>query len=116
MSLHWCTARLPFVCLGAFALAGCAGPLAAGEAAFDKGHYPEAKQLFAAIEGQAASWPEAERAEYALYRGLTFTALGDRARSTVWLDEAKALEDARAGTLSYEDARRLAAAIDARNP
>jgi len=97
------------VALGALSIgaAGCGGPLAEGEWLFDAGRYPQAKQAFAALEGESASWQGPRQAEYALYRGLTLGALGDRAMAAVWLREAKAIEDANPGSLAPDDARRL---------
>jgi hypothetical protein len=88
-------------------LAACGGPLAEGQAQFDGGRYPEAKQTYAAAEFESRSWSDAKRARYALYRGLTLGALGDRAQAGVWLREAKAIEDAHPGSLTPEDARRM---------
>jgi len=91
----------------AFGAGGCAGPLSDGEDAFRDGHYPEAKQELASLERESRSWDEARRAEYALYRGLTLAALGDRGTAGIWLREAKAVEDAHPGTLLPDDADRL---------
>ena len=99
-------ARAALVALG-IAIGGCGGMLADGKAQFDKGRYPEAKQTFAAIEVESRGWSDSKRAEYALYRGLTHAALGDRAAAGIWLKEAKALVDARPGSLSADDMRRL---------
>jgi hypothetical protein len=88
-------------------LAACGGPLSAGESQFEKGRYPEAKWTFASLEGQRSTWDDATRAEYALFRGLTHGALGDRGKAAVWLREAKAIEDAHPGSLSRVDAARL---------
>jgi hypothetical protein len=88
-------------------LAACGGSLAEGRSQFDKGNYPEAKQTFAAAEADSRGWSDARRAEYALYRGLTLGALGDHAMAGVWLREAKAIEDARPGSLTPEEAQRL---------
>ena len=99
--------------LSLLSLAACASALAEGESQFKKGRYPEAKQTFAALEEESARYDDSKRAEYALYRGLTLGALGDRAQSGVWLREAKALEAAHPGSLSTEDLRRMKAAIDA---
>jgi TolA-binding protein len=88
-------------------VAGCGGALAQGESEFAKGRYPEAKQTFASAEAQSRGWSDPRRAEYALYRGLTLRALGDRGQAAVWLREAKAVEDTHPGSLSPEDARRL---------
>ncbi len=99
-------ARAALVALG-IAIGGCGGMLADGKAQFDKGRYPEAKQTFAAIEVESRGWSDAKRAEYALYRGLTHAALGDRAAAGIWLKEAKALVDARPGSLSADGMHRL---------
>jgi hypothetical protein len=96
-----------------FFLLACRGALAKGEAEFKRGCYPAAKQVFASLEVEMRTRDAAARAEYALYRGLTLEALGDRSRAALWLHEAKALEDRRSGTLRPEDARRLAVAMEA---
>jgi tetratricopeptide (TPR) repeat protein len=93
--------------------AACGGPLADGESQFKKGQYPQAKQTFASIEAQSRSYGDGPRAEYALYRGLTLSALGDRAQASVWLREAKAILDTNPQSLEHEDALRLKEAIDA---
>jgi hypothetical protein len=94
------------------ATAACGGALAEGQSQFDKGSYPEAKQTFAAAESDSRSWNDAKRARYALYRGLTLGALGDRAQAGVWLREAKAIEDAHPGSLTPDEARRLHLGMD----
>jgi hypothetical protein len=93
-------------------LSACSGPLAEGQAQFEKGHYAEAKQTLAAMEVPGRRWRAAERARYALYRGLTCGALGDRPRATVWLREARELRDEHPGALDRQDERRLEAALD----
>jgi hypothetical protein len=85
----------------------CGGSLATGQSQFEQGRYPEAKQTFAAAEADSRRWSDERRARYALYRGLTLGALGDRAQAGVWLREAKAVEDAHPGSLSFEDRQRL---------
>jgi hypothetical protein len=100
-------------------LLGCGGALAEGKSEFEKGRYAEAKQTFLAAEQDSKAWDDTRRAEYALFRGLTHAALGDRAAAAVWLREAKALEDARPGALSTEDLERLKlglAEVDAAAP
>jgi hypothetical protein len=94
-------------------LVACRGALANGEAEFKRARYPSAKQVFASLEQEMRTRDAATRAEYALYRGLTLAALGDRSRAALWLQEAKALEDLRSGTLRPDDARRLAVAMEA---
>jgi hypothetical protein len=95
------------------ALCACGGSLAEGKSLFEKGRYPEAKQTFAASEADSRRWSDPRRAEYALYRGLTLGALGDRAQAGVWLREAQAIEQARPGSLTTEDAQRLRLGLEA---
>lgn len=92
-------------------VSACGGPLDEGKWLFDAGRYPQAKQELASLEGESASWDGARRAEYALYRGLTYGALGDWARAERWLAIAKAIEDARPRSLSRTDALRLDLAL-----
>jgi hypothetical protein len=99
--------RLLAVPLLLSSLAACGGPLTEGQAQFDRGSYPEAKQTFLAAEKGSRIWNDAKRARYALYRGLTLGALGDQAQAGVWLLRAKAIEDTHPGSLTAEDARRL---------
>jgi hypothetical protein len=89
------------------ALAGCGGALADAESDFKKGRYAEAKETLVRVEPESKTWDESKRAEYALYRGLTHGALGDRAAASVWLKQAKSIEDARPGTLTQDDRVRL---------
>jgi hypothetical protein len=104
------------VALVAGVLVACGGPLSEGESQFGKGRYPEAKQTFLGLEGESRTWADAKRAEYALYRGLTHAALGDRAQAGVWLREAKAIEDAHPGALSHDDGQRLRVGLEANEP
>jgi TolA-binding protein len=97
-------------------LIGCASALARGESEFKNGRYPEAKQTFASLEAEALRWDDANRAEYALYRGLTLGALGDSAHAAAWLQKAKTIEDAHPGSLTPDNARRLKVAIEAEAP
>jgi hypothetical protein len=91
-------------------LPACGGPLSEGQSEFDKGHYAAAKQALASMD-RPGHWGVPERAEYALYRGLTAGALGDVAHARAWLYEARALEDAYPGSLPSEDEERLRAAL-----
>jgi hypothetical protein len=108
--------RRGFALAIAIALAGCAGRLAEGESAFRRGDYPEAKRTLGALEASARSWPDERRAEYALYLGLTFAALGDGARADRWLEKAKAFDESRPGSLSPDDVHRLETALEASCP
>lgn len=101
-------------------VAACGGALADGKSAFRKGRYPEAHEIFVRMEPDFRTMSETRRAEYALYRGLTQGALGDRAQALVWLQEAKTIEDAHPGTLSADDLARMKLALESydatRNP
>jgi hypothetical protein len=108
--------RTRFVIMFVLSVVGCSGPLAEGESDFKRGRYPEAKQAFSSLEVESRGWDDWSRAEYALYRGLTLAALGDRSASGVWLREAKAIEDGHAGSLRGDDAKRLSIALEASVP
>src|SRR5277367_2018906 len=90
----------------ALVLVGCGGPLAEAKSDFNKGHYAKAKDELVHAEAESRAWTDKQRAEYALYRGLTHGALGDRAAAALWLREAKAVEDTHPGTLSPDDLAR----------
>ncbi len=107
--IHVLLRLAPFALL---APAGCAGALPRAEAQFVDGDYPDAKLALVALEAESRTWNDGKRAEYALYRGLTHAALGDREQAGVWLLAAKAIEDAHAGSLSHEDAQRLKVAFE----
>jgi hypothetical protein len=85
----------------------CASPLAEGERSFADGHYAEAKTQLVPLEDASASWNSDRRAEYALYRGLTANALGDRDSALKWLNAAKIIEDAHPGSLDHLNRVRL---------
>lgn len=89
---------------------GCAGPFGAGVRDYDHGRYPEAIEQLRDAERDAQGWRGRDRARYALYRGLTHLALGDRPATIRWLGEAKRAVDANPTLLSDEDAGRLGSA------
>jgi len=105
-------AILTVALLGLVGLFGCRGALGDGEAEFAGGRYPEAKQTFLRVELDARGWDAPERAEYALYRGLTHAALGDRAAASAWLTLARAIEASRPGSLTERDLSRLRIGIE----
>jgi hypothetical protein len=104
-------ARVALVTLVAFACA-CGSALSQGKGEFKKGRYGEARQTLVSVETESRTWDDGRRTEYALYRGLTHGALGDRAAAAVWLQEAKALEAAHPGSLSADDLTRLNLALE----
>src|SRR5262245_51094227 len=96
-----------------FALAACGGPLSEAKSDFKSGRYAEAKAALVRAEPESKTWGERERAEYALYRGLTHNALGDRAAASLWLEQAKTLEQTHPGTLGSDDQVRLRLGLEA---
>jgi hypothetical protein len=88
-------------------VAACGGALGRAEGQFADGRYPEAKQTLLSLESESAAWSDTKRAQYALYRGLTHAALGDREQAGVWLREARAIEDTHPNSLSFENMQRL---------
>ncbi len=89
---------------------GCTGSFGAGVRDYDHGRYPEAIEQLRDVERDALGWHGCDRARYALYRGLTHLALGDRPETIRWLGEAKRAVDANPTLLSDEDAGRLGSA------
>ena len=79
--------RFPSFLALLFALCGCAGSLPLD--AFREGRYPAAAAELRIIESEAKEYAPAERARYALYRGLTHLALGDASSADRWLTVAK---------------------------
>jgi hypothetical protein len=111
------TMRLALLALlAAAALSACGSALGDAKSDFKKGRYPEAREELLRLEPDSRTWDERRRAEYALYRGLTHNALGDRAAAGVWLKEAKAIEDARPGTLAEDDRVRLRLGLESVGP
>ena len=89
---------------------GCAGSFGAGVRDYDHGRYPEAIEELRVVECDAATWRPEAKARYALYRGLTHFALGDRPSTVRWLGEVKRALDENPTLLSTEDAGRLTSA------
>jgi hypothetical protein len=94
----------------ALSATGCFGSFGAGVRDYDHGRYPEAIDELRQAERGAAGWRGGNRARYALYRGLTHLALGDRQATLRWLGEAKRAVDANPTLLSDEDTGRLMSA------
>jgi hypothetical protein len=98
------------------ALAACGGPLADAKADYRKGLYSQARDELVQAEVDSHTWEDRRRAEYALYRGLTHAALGDRAAASLWLHEANAIDSAHPGALSSDDRAQLASALESIDP
>ncbi len=90
-------------------LVGCGGSaLPQSRELFDAGRYPEAKARLEKVDSeQYRNFDPHTRTTYALYRGLVFGALGDRANARAWLGLAKQMEERHPRTLSADDAVRL---------
>lgn len=107
---------LGLLVLSSLLASACGGGLASAKGDFKKGRYADAKAELALLEPEARTWTGARRAEYALYRGLIHHALGDRAAASLWLREAKAIEDAHPRTLVDDDRARLLLALESLAP
>jgi hypothetical protein len=82
-----------------------------GVTLYDHARYPEALESLREAERDLAAYDGAERARYALYRGLVHLALGDPRSTCRWLSEAKAAYDANPLIFDDDDAGRLASAL-----
>jgi hypothetical protein len=63
---------------------GCSGYVKRGSALYAEGRYIEAAEVFERTEGRLAESTPREKAEYALYRGMTLLVLGDLRNSHRW--------------------------------
>jgi hypothetical protein len=77
----------------------CSPYVQRGAALYREGRYVEAAEVFELTEHRLASSPPSVRAEYALFRGLTFLRLDDLRDARPWLNYASAMERTRPGTL-----------------
>lgn len=91
-------------------LSACSRDLSVARGAFREGRLPEAARTLRALEAESAAFPPAERARYALYRGLTHLGLGDAALAERFLTEAAALEARHPGSLARAELGALDAA------
>jgi hypothetical protein len=91
----------------------CACSAAAHDAihTYDQARYPEALERLRSTESLATRWEPRDRARYALYRGLTHLALGDRRDTARWLEEARRAWNRDPTVFSDDERSRLAAAL-----
>jgi hypothetical protein len=87
------------VCALAFA-AACSPYVRRGEALYHEGRYVEAAEVFELTEENLPGSDPSVRAEYCLYRGLTFLRLDDLPSARDWLARADALEHKSPGMFS----------------
>src|SRR5262249_10357919 len=71
---------------------GCGAYVQHGETLYHEGHYIEAAEVFELTEDRLREASLGERAEYGVYRGLTFLRLDDVDNARRWLGYAYALE------------------------
>jgi hypothetical protein len=91
-------------------MAGCQGSMARARTDFEDARYPQAVRGFDRLEARALRFSQPERAEYALYRGLSHLALGDARLAARWLGYAKAELDRDPRVFDAEERGRLLAA------
>lgn len=89
---------------------GCGSTLSNAVQDFESGRPAEAKSLLASLEPELVQLGRAERARYALYRGLTLLTLGDVRQADRWLTQAKLDNDQDLQLLSAAERGQLLAA------
>lgn len=99
--------------VGIVGMAGCrASYVDRGAALYAEHNYLEADELFEHNEARLQSAPVAERARYALYRGVTLLSLGDSARSRYWLSYAARCGERDSQALSSDERSMLTHALN----
>lgn len=96
----------------AMALLGCASTFTSAKDDLRRGDAANARAKLVAIEAEAAQWNDADRAEYALERGVTHLSLGDRNAATVWLTKANEITHSNPRVLSEQNRTRLRVSLD----
>lgn len=92
---------------GALLLGACSAHSNRGTTLYQEGRYIEAAEIFERTEYRLKGSGTDERAEYALYRGLTLLKLGDLPRSRQWLSYAYQIERRSPDTLGSSDKSKL---------
>jgi hypothetical protein len=90
---------------------GCLGVAPDGVRNYDLARYPEALERLRSEERSASTWKVRDRAQYALYRGLTHMALSDNRNAVLWLGRARRAWDEDPTVFSDDERSRLAAAL-----
>lgn len=89
------------------ALPACRSGWELGRDHYRDARYPDALRELAAAESDYPSLSRPEQAHYALYRGLSYLAVGDSTRADAWLSIAKRELDTHPETFSVEERGRL---------
>jgi hypothetical protein len=87
----------------ACSVGGCSHYVQRGEALYREHRYVEAAEAFERTEDRLSESSAEERAEYGLYRGLTFLYLDDVANARTWLGYAYSVVQKAPGTLHPEE-------------
>ena len=95
----------PFALLALVAsvLGGCSPYVNRGETLYREGRYIEAAEVFELTETKLKASPSEVRAEYGLYRGLTYLRLDDLRNAHVWLTYATTVEKKTPGQLTSDE-------------
>jgi hypothetical protein len=95
----------PFVfsALVASVFVGCSPYVNRGETLYREGRYIEAAEVFELTEARLKASPYEVRAEYGLYRGLTYLRLDDLRNAHVWLTYATTVEKKTPGQLTSDE-------------
>ncbi|MGE0323335.1 MAG: hypothetical protein AB7K71_05685 [Polyangiaceae bacterium] len=95
---------------GLLGLTGCRSGWELGRDHYRDARYPDALHEFSAAEADYPELSRSEQAHYALYRGLSYLAVGDAVRADGWLSIAKRELDTRPDTFTPDERGRLVAA------
>ena len=95
----------PFVlfALAVTAMGGCSPYVNRGETLYREGRYIEAAEVFELTEARLRASPSEVRAEYGLYRGLTYLRLDDLRNAHAWLTYAATVEKKTPGQLTSDE-------------
>lgn len=85
------------------AVGGCSPYVNRGETLYREGRYIEAAEVFELTEARLRASPSEVRAEYGLYRGLTYLRLDDLRNAHAWLTYAATVEKKTPGKLTSDE-------------
>jgi hypothetical protein len=85
------------------AVAACSPYVNRGETLYREGRYIEAAEVFELTEARLRASPSEVRAEYGLYRGLTYLRLDDLRNAHLWLTYATTVEKKTPGQLTSDE-------------
>ncbi|MCB9583884.1 MAG: hypothetical protein H6718_00710 [Polyangiaceae bacterium] len=106
----WRNPFTPALVLCLLGLAGCRSGWELGRDHYRDARYPDALNEFSDAEADYAALSREDQAHYALYRGLSYLAVGDAVRADAWLSVAKRELDTRPDTFTPDERGQLIAA------